>query len=1207
MTINDLPDFPAIKQIADALWSTAEIRGAAVLVGAGFSRSAAVLPSPTSRKPPLWIHFSDAMRDALYPSGTGASSDPLKLAEEYKAALGATALDSLICDLVRDEEWRPGPLHSALVNLPWADVLTTNWDTLLERASQETDREDTYDIVRTIADIPRRRSPRIAKLHGSMPSYRPFIFTEEDYRTYPRKFAPFVNLVQQVLMENELCLLGFSGEDPNFLQWSGWIRDQLGDAARRIYLVGVLNLSPAYRKYLEARKVTPVDLAYAVAGGTDQHTEALAMFLDFLRHSKPRASSQWLSDSGSTQSQRLFGLTNNDAPLSSQIDAFEKIIDLWHGERQAYGGWLVCPFSDRLRIRSELGYHEHALRKVFEHLRPERRAQAMYETAWRVQLVFYPLSQWFQQALASAVQDSSNGLTAVQRNDIEAILAGTARDAGDRSSFEKWITLLRQRSAGDKDAFATAAYEECLWARDHLDYAAMQKLLVGVSGEDPIWKLRRAALLFELGETERATALVMECRNELRERFNRDHKSIWTMSRHAWAIFVARAAMSSSPESEPADTLSSEEWPHYFVRNKCLPWDELDHLDREISEEFRRKAEATQKQQPTFEPGSYTETVHFSASSGWAMHETAKLADIVGLPLMLGFLDLMRSRFARALALSDRRDDGDLLRVIRALRSSSDKLVERAFSRIEIARMPLPVVQHLSESVWKGIDSCRVRHVSTSSAAERENANIWVERMGILLEVLSRLVVRVDSETAAATFRRVASLTAAPDLRYWALFDPLGRLLDRSLSAVSPSERELLLAVIINIPLPDEIGIQAQNNHAGPFDKWPEPMVSLVLPRAARPANASGFPSRIAVLISRAETGDKLTRERAIIRLFRLFELGILTDTETALFAGAFWAQRPSADSLPQNTGLLSHVVFKLPAPHGVDVTQLFRSNVLGKVLTGLADPVPVAELVGATHEGKSHHNRFELTAEEALRLFRIILDWQPRPSPIDLDHYNDWVNRHLGLALINAVMPALPNDGVTAELTEELLTRLDKGSLASPLIALPDVVRTKPAVEETAVTLIHRACFSNVPDDVMYGLGAIDRWRILKNKGSVSQLPRRVTEIGIAVASWAREPWLSSALSPAQRLLVDGHLKSGDTQGLTARLGSLIHETAYSSWDTSDARTITITQIRQRCVRLAEALRKAGFINEAISYWLEATKTDPLPEVRYALTEQDD
>src|SRR5208282_1070363 len=103
IAIQELPDFPAIKHIQGALWGIAETRGAAVLVGAGFSRNA-VLPAPNSAKPPLWSDFCRIMKEHLYAGSKDATSDPLRLAQEYKATLGSTALDSLIYDLVRDEE-----------------------------------------------------------------------------------------------------------------------------------------------------------------------------------------------------------------------------------------------------------------------------------------------------------------------------------------------------------------------------------------------------------------------------------------------------------------------------------------------------------------------------------------------------------------------------------------------------------------------------------------------------------------------------------------------------------------------------------------------------------------------------------------------------------------------------------------------------------------------------------------------------------------------------------------------------------------------------------------------------------------------------------------------------------------------------------------------------------------------------------------------
>ena len=82
--------------------------------GAGFSRNA-VLPAPNSPKPPLWTDFCRIMKEHLYPGlrEKDTTTDPLRLAEEYKAALGPAALESLIYELVRDKEWRSGPLFTA--------------------------------------------------------------------------------------------------------------------------------------------------------------------------------------------------------------------------------------------------------------------------------------------------------------------------------------------------------------------------------------------------------------------------------------------------------------------------------------------------------------------------------------------------------------------------------------------------------------------------------------------------------------------------------------------------------------------------------------------------------------------------------------------------------------------------------------------------------------------------------------------------------------------------------------------------------------------------------------------------------------------------------------------------------------------------------------------------------------------------------------
>jgi hypothetical protein len=203
-----IPDIANVLCIRDALWRHKALGNASIMIGAGFSRNADPVSS-TARPMPSWSQMAESLCHHLYPlddtrrqsalSEANGTSGFLRLAEEYQTAFGASALNGRIRDLVPDQNYRPSDLHKRLLRLPWADVFSTNWDTLLERACADVF-ERSYDVVRTLGEIPFAMRPRIVKLHGTFPGHEPFIFTEEDYRTYPLKFSPFVNLVQQSVL-----------------------------------------------------------------------------------------------------------------------------------------------------------------------------------------------------------------------------------------------------------------------------------------------------------------------------------------------------------------------------------------------------------------------------------------------------------------------------------------------------------------------------------------------------------------------------------------------------------------------------------------------------------------------------------------------------------------------------------------------------------------------------------------------------------------------------------------------------------------------------------------------------------------------------------------------------------------------------------------------------------------------------------------------
>ena len=188
--------------------------------------------------------------------------------------------------------------------------------TLLERAAKDLPNCQ-YSPVYTNADIGQADPPRIVKLHGSFPSQRPFIVTREHYRKYNEHYAGLGHTIRQAFMESIVLLLGFSGDDSNFLDLHGWVRDHLQEDTPRLFLGGYLEFTSSRRRLLENRGIVPIDLANlpeSANWGDDAHRNALQWILDVL--SQPKDSvTRWPEPQGHVPP-TLAGLTQ-PTPVSS--------------------------------------------------------------------------------------------------------------------------------------------------------------------------------------------------------------------------------------------------------------------------------------------------------------------------------------------------------------------------------------------------------------------------------------------------------------------------------------------------------------------------------------------------------------------------------------------------------------------------------------------------------------------------------------------------------------------------------------------------------------------------------------------------------------------------------------------------------------------------------------------------------------------------
>ncbi|MFM0330127.1 SIR2 family NAD-dependent protein deacylase [Paraburkholderia strydomiana] len=403
----------------------------------------------------------------------------LRLAEEYAAVRGRAQLDARMHELLPDAGVvMPGDLHTKLLSLNWSDVYTTNYDTLLERAL-DTDRrefnpeiERRYQVVVAANDVPFSKAngrPRVVKLHGSLRTGSRLIVTEDDYRSYPTDFAPFVNMVQQSMLENVFCLIGFSGDDPNFLLWTGWVRDRLGSNSPPIYLITLKAASEGERLILQRRNVFPINIAsLGSRDGKTDHAASLNALLNFWKDKPPPRQANWPFHNPANK------LRSFDLDVANLVGW----VTLAQRNRNEYPGWLIAPADNRLRLGDASATWRviGAYRKLPADVPHWFRVVILTEVLWildtmlafpvphvaediatlvrpKIQLDKHPPMPQLPE-LGLRLRPSDGQLLLLESRLLIALLK-SAREDGDSAMFKQWTELLDRkippasRSLGD--------------------------------------------------------------------------------------------------------------------------------------------------------------------------------------------------------------------------------------------------------------------------------------------------------------------------------------------------------------------------------------------------------------------------------------------------------------------------------------------------------------------------------------------------------------------------------------------------------------------------------------------------------------------------------------------------------------------------------------------------------------------------------------
>lgn len=1218
--IVDLPDYPALQQLGRALWRNGSVRGASILIGAGLSKNAE-RPGNDTLEPPLWWELMEEMVERLYPHDKKkAPKDPLRIAEEFRTYFGQAGLDDFLRTRFPDKSWSPGPLHGALLGLPWSDVLTTNWDTLLERTENTGDHS--YEVVRTEADLTHARSPRIVKLHGTIGDPGPLIFAEEDYRTYPVKHAAFVNLARQVFIENELCLVGFSGDDPNFLQWAGWVRDHLGGNARRIYLVGNLRLERATRKYLEAHNIAPIDFAPIVEKLTPnrQHAAATQIFIDELRKAKPAPRHEWrltshnafpLAKAGVDAHQRV----HKDHEFAA--DLLKKTIPLFKADRANYPGWLVCPAHLRQSIAYTGDAHWLVSKPVLDLLEPKLRADALFEILWRRTIAFVPLDIKLADALTEFVDNTPVGINPDLRLEFALALMRDARISRDDDGVKRWGAVVEAGGTPDSAIRLAADYQRCLHARDKMDLVSVGTELAKINSEEPIWKLRRAALHSDIGEYTKATRLIKEATADLERRHRLDRNSLSVKSHLAWASWISGACDAWAYIGR-ADRPRARN----FKELDIDPLREIEYIKDSGSKIEKERREEAIAVRPSFDEGHYREgnsTIHIGSGDPGLllMYEFDQLTEAVGIPIHINHVNVCAWAAIAAVEVAYQPNVEWYVWLLRALHSYSDKEFERRFGRVEIAQMPTAIAEALIATLESAVAFWTKRFRDTHGPDLQNDRRCAHDAFRLTLMILSRLTVRMNPEQAAQTLREVIELGKDPLIKHHDLIEAIAELAKYAVKAIPVAQRAACVLTILEFPLPSEKGAGA------PHLPWPQIVLDIwTMPPVRNPAD-TGWDHRINQLIAAAQKGNT-DRPLAISQLAYLAANGTLKPDETTAYGRALWSDLDAQEEgLPANTGLNTGVFLRLPAMEGIDIQARLSARLLSADLhevMRLSPPIGTIEINQKGNHLASISNavRFGLVlpADRAAEMFDEITAWEfqqvkDRQDAFALSFtksFNDSIRLAAGHLLAAAVVPAMRTDQRTVERARALIAFITRARSWSSMQALPHFLVSAPEVTAEVIAILRIGLLGSDSQQVGNAAQATVAWAKLVWNGSLSELPHALVERLITTIEARHTMGLASMLAAAVKLLPLDFFGAEDLKRLAVMVTE-IRGVGYEDIKPNTMEAVSASLVRAECVKLAVALKERMADDGSLQAWIDEAKSDPLPEVRFSLIEpvQDD
>ena len=214
------------KKFIQTIISANNDNSLAIFVGAGISKSS----ETKSLKLPAWKDLIEDLRADLEIEN---ETDYLKVAQLYYLTFGEFTYYKKIKEYF-PEYTTPSIIHKLIFRINPHVIITTNWDSLLEKTIQEN--AYIYDVVSSDDGLVKSTlQNKLIKMHGDF-NKNNIVFKEDDYLKYNLLFPLIENYVKSILSTHTVVFLGYSYNDTDLKQIVKWIQNY-SSARPPMYLV----------------------------------------------------------------------------------------------------------------------------------------------------------------------------------------------------------------------------------------------------------------------------------------------------------------------------------------------------------------------------------------------------------------------------------------------------------------------------------------------------------------------------------------------------------------------------------------------------------------------------------------------------------------------------------------------------------------------------------------------------------------------------------------------------------------------------------------------------------------------------------------------------------------------------------------------------------------------------------------------------------